>query len=96
MMEIIKILTPKRDLIHLALLKVKKHILKNGDDLALKILESQLTWLLDVIEKEKGDIAKLKKVNLGQLAVREIETLDFSLAEDLYDIQETLEALKKS
>jgi len=86
-------LKEKIDLIEKAHERVRDHLRKSPDDLALKIVESQLGWLRGFVVSGSGDPEKIMKIQLAVLAAREIETLDFELAETLYEIQDTLNSM---
>lgn len=46
---------------------------------ALESIERQLTYLIDLEEGRRTDRENLKRVSIGILAIREIETLDSEL-----------------
>lgn len=49
-------------------------------------IDHQLDYLIQVMEENNSDQSRLKDINLGIIAVREIEGVDDQLAELLYDI----------
>lgn len=49
-------------------------------------IDHQLDYLIEIIEERNSDETRLKDINLGIIAVREIEGIDDQLAELLYEI----------
>lgn len=83
-----------KELIASALNSVESHLKKEKDTLALEIIQAQLLWLRDFAEGKTLTSSKLKDIELGQLAMREVETLDMPLAEQLYEIQSVVKSIR--
>ncbi|WP_233011210.1 immunity protein Tsi6 family protein [Rheinheimera faecalis] len=80
--------------LHDALQSVNSHLKHEKGNLGLEIIQSQLQWLQDYASGKTFTGSKLKDIALGQLAMREVETLDMELAEKLYEIQSVVNEIK--
>ena len=56
------------------------------DEQPLKSVENQLLYLIDLEEGRRQDRNLLARINLGLIAVREIEDLDLPFAELLHKV----------
>lgn len=81
-------------LIERALSSVQGHLQSLGKDEALEIIETQLKWLLKFVNGKTFTNSKLKEVAVGVLAMREVESLDSTLAKQLYEIQYVVDQIK--
>lgn len=66
--------------------KLDKFRLEKKDNPLLESIHIQLNYLLQLLENPNSDRSKLKDINIGLIAVREIEGIDDKLAERLYEI----------
>ncbi|WP_296294600.1 immunity protein Tsi6 family protein [Rheinheimera sp.] len=83
-----------QQLLSAAFESINTHLKYEKGNLGLEIIRSQLQWLLDYARGNTLTGSKLKDIALGQLAMREVETLDMELAEKLYEIQSVVNEIK--
>jgi hypothetical protein len=83
----------RRELFETSLARVSALLQFTGDP-ALRSAELQLEYLIDLDKENRTDHQRLHDVNIGLLAVREIEVLDDALADLLYLVAEQVELMK--
>lgn len=69
-----------------ALAKLDKFTEKFPSDILVKSIEFQLKYLIDLKEGREKDRSRLNEINLGLIAVIEIEGKDDDLADILYEV----------
>lgn len=72
--------------IHNAIEKLDIFRLGKEDNYLLESVNTQLNFLITAINDPASYNSKLKEINIGVIAVREIEGIDDELAEILYEI----------
>lgn len=72
--------------IHKAIEKLDTFRLGREDNYLLESVNTQLNFLITVIDDPASCNSKLKDINIGVIAVREIEGINDDLAEMLYEI----------
>lgn len=61
---------------------------KYPDNRMLLSIEIQLQYLVDLVSGKVKDRSRLKDINLGVIAVHEVEDRDEDLANQLYEVAE--------
>ncbi|MFN7945844.1 MAG: immunity protein Tsi6 family protein [Blastocatellia bacterium] len=69
-----------------ALVECQRLLQQYPDEQPLKSVENQLLYLIDLEEGRRHDQKLLARINLGLIAVREIEDLDLPFAELLHKV----------
>ncbi len=69
-----------------ALMELDKFIEKFPSNILVKSIRFQLKYLIELEEGKEKDRSRLSEINLGLIAVREIEGKDDDLAEILYEV----------
>ena len=69
-----------------ALQDIKMLQIKYEWSVALKSIEEQLEYLINLENDKSGDFSKLGNINIGVLAAREVEDMDRSIADQLHSI----------
>lgn len=69
-----------------ALAECQRLLQQYPDEQPLKSVENQLLYLIDLEEGRRQDRNLLARINLGLIAVREIEDLDLPFAELLHKV----------
>lgn len=62
----------------------------------LESIINQLDYLINLEIDKDTDRSKLAKINIGLITAREIEPLDMSLADKLYEVVNEIDKMKSS
>jgi hypothetical protein len=69
-----------------AALEATRELLSRYDSVVLKSIIDQLNYLIDVETGKTKDTSRLANINIGILAVREVEDMDPDTAEQLHKV----------
>jgi hypothetical protein len=69
---------------------------KHPCDAAIQSIIKQLEYLVQLADGKESDATRLKDIIITILAVREIEPLDMSVANQLYRVVEEVESMQRS
>lgn len=76
-----------------ALIELNKSMEKSPSNILVKSIQLQLKYLIDLEEGKEKDRSRLSEINLGLIAVREIEGKDDELANILYEVSSIAKAM---
>lgn len=76
----------KVEIFNKALVEINKYLQKYSSNIAVISIKYQLKYLVELEEGKEKDRSRLSGINLGLIAVREIEGKDDDLAEILYEV----------
>jgi hypothetical protein len=61
-------------------------LLKHSDSRALRSIEKQIEFLIDLEMGRTSEVGRLQEITIGVLTAREVEPLDEEVAELLYEV----------
>lgn len=76
-----------------ALVKLNKFVENFSDNIFAESIKFQLKYLIDLEKGREKDRSNLSEINLGLIAVREIEGKDDDLADILYEVNSIVKAM---
>lgn len=84
----------KIEIFNKALVELNKFIEKFPENILVKSIEYQLNYLINLEESKEKDRSRLSEINLGLIAVREIEGKNDDLANILYEVNSIVKIMK--
>lgn len=84
-----------QNILHKALEECRKKLDEMPQFQPLLSIESQLLYLLGLVNKSNADMSRLDEIIVGVYAAKEFEDRDMDFANILYEVEEIVDLLKE-